>query len=447
MDELIISLSQDVLRLSGPSKTGIERFSVTLEPSVADGNQIVDKAAFVEQLKSSLTQLNVKKGLKLVFLLEPEEIYFRFVTLDKSISEEESALVENIKQKIEGVDIDDLYYSFQKIAPFVYQFVGVRKQLVEDYIEIANTLGIPLKALIPWVLVLPKYLPTNDPSVLIVKTHKRHILALAELNGIYFCESLEEATSGEQIQFLVEKLSVYKRNDPIKKIYALEKEDVHLEGFEVLSLADILEIEDMELGFEPHYLTRLFLDKRPDTLVTQVNVLNLLPVPMIVEKSKTAVYAGSVAVGLLVLGGLVGFMVYKNGSNSDKGDVAVNTESTPVVLSEQSPEPNESAENIPEVTTPELDISKLSIRVENGAGVPGVAAKGQEYLESKGYTVAEVGNADETGRNKTLLKFKKSALAYRDKLTEDLKGEYDVEVSEDLSDDSAFDVIVIIGLN
>ena len=79
--------------------------------------------------------------------------------------------------------------------------------------------------------------------------------------------------------------------------------------------------------------------------------------------------------------------------------------------------------------------------------MPGVAAKTQEFLESKGYKVLEIGNAEEVGRADTLLKFKASKTGYKDLVINDLKDEYDIVTDETLDESAAYGLLMVVGLN
>ncbi|HLA03843.1 MAG TPA: hypothetical protein VJ065_01260, partial [Patescibacteria group bacterium] len=70
----------------------------------------------------------------------------------------------------------------------------------------------------------------------------------------------------------------------------------------------------------------------------------------------------------------------------------------------------------------------------------------KDFLESKGWTVEELGNADSYDFTNTVIRLKASFSNFQDTLFEDLSSDYSVEVSDDILEatDSA-DIEVILG--
>ena len=249
MSDLIASISKNTLKLSTTTKTGLQTTSRELPAEIVDDSHVVDDARFGEVFLEMLEEFqDVKKGaLRLTFLIEPQDVILRFVTVDKSNENVDEHILSTIGDKL-GAPIEEFYFSYQKIAPFVYQFVAINRSHMNKFLELSNALQIPLKAIVPWVALLPKYLETNDPCVFLLKTENRQIVALSELNGIFFCETYDNEKSVDEIGELVKQLSVYKRSEPIHKIYTNIKDEVSLnENYEVVSfvkLADDVQDSD-----------------------------------------------------------------------------------------------------------------------------------------------------------------------------------------------------------
>lgn len=93
-----------------------------------------------------------------------------------------------------------------------------------------------------------------------------------------------------------------------------------------------------------------------------------------------------------------------------------------------------------------LDRSKLQVSVLNGSGEKGAAKQVSLYLESLGYKIAQVGNADAfTYRNLTV-QVKRSKSAYAPLLKRDLQANPAfASVSASISDDISGEVEVIVG--
>jgi len=88
----------------------------------------------------------------------------------------------------------------------------------------------------------------------------------------------------------------------------------------------------------------------------------------------------------------------------------------------------------------------VTISVLNGAGVPGAAKTMKEYLESKGYVVESVGNADEYTYTETMILVKDDDDEIAALLRKDLGSDYTVaSKTGDLDTDATFDAQVIVG--
>jgi hypothetical protein len=442
--ELIASLSKNILKLSLNRKEGFQSARGEISKEAVNDWEIVNVESFAQEFNKVLSQFsNVsKKSLEMVYLIEPGEVILKFVTVGKneSLSDDEQVL-KDIREKLDGVSLEDLYFSYQKIAPFVYQFVGIKKVYLERYVELGNALGISLKAAVPWVLAVPKFLENNDPFVFILMNDERHTIALAELNGIYYSENFEHKQSPQEITDLVQKLSVYKRSDPINKIYTLVINGFDFgEEYKVTPIMEIGSDFSEAEGFELHVLVAEVLGSSPDYGRTQFNLLNLFPVPVIREDKPVAVYAGAAMVAFLLLAGLGAYYLLSNDSTG--GELAQNIEENTAVLSEV-----DDSQQSTESESALLSKEDVNVRVENGAGIPGIAGQTQETLEELGYTVVSIGNADETGRGDTLVRFKDSKSDYQPFFEEDLQSEFELVFEGGLSEDLEYDFLIIVGLN
>lgn len=132
-------------------------------------------------------------------------------------------------------------------------------------------------------------------------------------------------------------------------------------------------------------------------------------------------------IALALLGGI---FVYKNSTKSEKVNV-VTLSPTPTTMP------------TPTIT---VDLSKYPIEILNGSGVDGEAGREKANLEQEGFTVASVGNADNSDYTKTIIQAKATvSQAFLDKLKSVLEKSFVVGEGEELSEDEDSDVIVIIG--
>lgn len=465
MDHLIISLAKNQLKISINGKNGFEGREFEVPPHVADDSKILNIEEFTQLLKGALSefQSSEAKSASLIFLTEPHETHFRYIVNDKNVSDVELDIMRQAKEKMADVttDFEELYFSHQKVAPFVNQFIAMKKPDLDQYLEISTTLGRSLHAVLPWVLLLPKFLVTNDPCVFIIKNTLRNVIALAELNGIYYCEEFDGDKSVDEIKSLVEKLSVYKRAEPIQTIYTISDTKLGLSGdFDVNPLTGLIGDNGEAAGYEVHLLTEYILNKFPDYVYTQINSLNLLPVPMIVKKeSNSMVYVGATALALVLLvGGFIGYSFFgpQDETAVTNSEVAVVTDTSTnsqEVLgdSETSEDTNneqitdEEAENQDNEQAVELNREEINVRIENGAGIPGIAGKTQSFLGGLGYNVVSIGNSDTSARTTTLVKVSENGSKYLDLLQDDMGETFEVEIDESLEADLGYDVLVVVG--
>ena len=448
MQDLVLSLNKNVLKVVILDKSGLKTLSTEISKAIAEDSRIIDAHSFAETVDQMISQLSLhqRRKLALNFVIEPQDAVLKFVTVNKRDGEIEGQILTDIRDKLEGVKLEDLYFSYQKIAPFVYQFVGIKKDILEKYIEVSNVLGIELRSIIPWVLVLPKYVITNQPAIFISNNAGEQVVALSELNGVFFTAIYKDEQNAKELQQLVQELSIYKRPNPITKVFTLNYESFSLDpGYEVSRL-DIPNVSpETSKGYETNLLINYVLDSMPDVLGTQLNFINLLPIPVAEKKNVSLVQVGAVVasvVFILLVGGFVLRGRFGNDASKSTKGVGENTQ----VLSGNVNTANQSTQSKqPDVPNPELKKSDLKIRVENGAGVPGVAAKTRDFLNKLGYNIVEIGNAD-VGREDTILKFKSDKINYKDLLMLGMKQNYPNIVADDsLVADKGYDVLIIVG--
>jgi hypothetical protein len=93
-----------------------------------------------------------------------------------------------------------------------------------------------------------------------------------------------------------------------------------------------------------------------------------------------------------------------------------------------------------------LNRSTLRIEVQNGSGEAGVAGKGADVLRALGYSISSTGNADNFDYQGATIKVKGTKANFMPLLKKDLGFSYTVtSATSDLSSDSTFDALVIIG--
>jgi len=458
MSDLILSINSKILKVTLiTSKGDFEGITKEIPNNICVDSKILDSVEFSNYLGEILDGFlpKNKKNYTLNFLLEPENIYSEFIELPQSNVDDMDAIIEKAKHQLEGVDLNELYYTHSRLAPFVRHFVGVKKVVLEKYIEVAQNLKMELKSVLPWNFLLPKYTNALEPSLFVVLNDKETIFSLSEYNNVYFSKSYARKFKPQEIEDYIAELANYERTSTIKKIYLLGKENLKLEDakYEIIKISLPNSSVEETHGYEHHLLAHYMIDFSEDLIVSPMNVLSLLPLPTTVKSPSALVYAGAAVSVLLLLGGVIygGYRL----TNSSKGPLANNPVVNPDVAGAEVVNIATTELSVPVVpssTAPVATEQKplvrkdLSIKIENGAGIAGLASKTKNFLTSLGYTIFDIGDADLTGRENTVLKFKKDKIAYKDLLKEDIKGKYlDVVVQDDLDTNEKFDVLLIVG--
>lgn len=139
---------------------------------------------------------------------------------------------------------------------------------------------------------------------------------------------------------------------------------------------------------------------------------------------------------LLILVGLIGgFLIFQAGM-AKNNNASVAPSSPSVTVSQVSPSP----------TISEIDYSSYEIRVLNGSGIAGEAARAQGLLQEEKFEVLSVDNADNPGYQNTTIQAKKTVSGqYLEKLKSFLEKSYVLDNTKELADSEESDVVIIIG--
>lgn len=143
--------------------------------------------------------------------------------------------------------------------------------------------------------------------------------------------------------------------------------------------------------------------------------------------------------GVLILGAILGGVYfYQKNVN-----MAVAPESTPLATVEASVAPSASPSATP---GGKLDLTKYTVTVQNGVGIPGVAGTAKDMLTKAGFKVTTTGNADNYDYTDTIIQAKSTVPAeYVTKMTTALSAKYKLGTSKTLESSAKTDVVVIIG--
>lgn len=463
MQDLVVSINKNTLRISTIDKEAqLKTAVVDIPKELVDDTRIIDPKRFSNLLDESISQVTSlsKNKLGLNFVMEPQDIFLRYVTVSKNGQEIGEQIISEIKAKDPEINLDNLYFSYKKMAPFVYQFVGIRKEVMDNYLETSNESSVGLKSVIPWVLAFPKYENVNDPAIFVSKVDDDQVIALSELNGVFFAGTYKKEKTPEELASLIKELSFYKRSSPIKCIYKFNCDSFTMPGYEIKKIEPPKFNGNFNLpeGFEINNIVNFLLDSDSTILDSQINVLNMLPLPVAERKSSALLVTGSVIGALLLLVGAYFGITSIGDKKADGGQLAQeNTSQETQVLSETTSQEDtvqqeqvggEGSESENSDKDPNIEIKRgnLKIRVENGAGVGGLAAKTKEFLEGLGYTVLTIDTADSKVQP-TVLQFKSTVQEeFENMVKEDIKAEFpEIEVKDNIPEDSDYDLLMTVG--
>ena len=104
--------------------------SEDLLPTVLSHSKIIDVNEFIKEFSKVLAQDlgETLPKLPLYFVLEPELTELFLMTTNKGDGGGDDFINQQIKDKLVDENPDNLYYTYFKIAPFVYQFHRSKKR-------------------------------------------------------------------------------------------------------------------------------------------------------------------------------------------------------------------------------------------------------------------------------------------------------------------------------
>lgn len=157
------------------------------------------------------------------------------------------------------------------------------------------------------------------------------------------------------------------------------------------------------------------------------------------EKSNKLKYFVFLLIFVIVLGALGGgFYYYQTQIGNESEESGVMVEPT-VSLPTSTPEPTEEP-------GAEVNLSGYTVQVLNGTGTPGEAGEVAALLEDEGFSTPDTANADSYDFEETLVSMKEDLPeAVYDAIDNALGSLYVVALSDELDEDSEYDVVVTFG--
>lgn len=165
--------------------------------------------------------------------------------------------------------------------------------------------------------------------------------------------------------------------------------------------------------------------------------------PTVGENKKSGGQKTLLIVGVLILVGILGFVIYKSASNKS---VETLGEPTPFENLNTPTESETVVTPIATATPAAIDKAKIKIQVQNGTGITGEAAYLQTQFKNLGYTNVLVGNSTQQDLTATKVSFASTlSSALVAEITAKLNTIYQ-SVTTTTSASTAFDVVVTTGL-
>jgi hypothetical protein len=163
--------------------------------------------------------------------------------------------------------------------------------------------------------------------------------------------------------------------------------------------------------------------------------------PTVGEQKKSSGAKTLLIVGVLILVGILGFVIYK--SATGKGENS-STEPSPFENLTNPAQGQESlATSTPAAT---IDRTTVKIQVQNGTGISGEAAYLQTQLKTLGYTTISIGNSPDQNLTATQVSFSSSlSSSVVTEITTELNSIY-TSVTTATSASTTYDVVIVTGL-
>ncbi len=431
-------------------------FAEQLLPTSLSRSKILDTEEFIREFKRALASHygeNLPK-LPIFFILDPEATELFLLTSNKQIAdtEQEAELMEKqIRERLGDENPEDFYVGEYKIAPFTYQFVGVKKSTLDSLLEVGRLMGLEIGGVFPLGLLLAKT-NTDISSMFVIPKENKTIVVFSELTGVSLARDLDDQLPLEELRKLFWELSVYNKKPSDLRIYSFPQCEQKFTTSDEVGLVG----ESLEKNFEEISMARGLFENGQVVPTDPCNLINMIPKPTLAEKRKTpaATALGALSV-VLVIGLLlqltIGFNTILDSKTNRQNHEVLSSDQqqsqTQTVATQDELNQNQGQDRQDQdvIIPKEVKRSELTVKVENGNGIPGSAGKLKTYLEGFGYKVLEPGNADRINYAKTIIKLPKEMADYKNLLVNDLKTNYSVEIEELDIKPSNYDVLVIVG--
>ncbi|NTV30978.1 LytR C-terminal domain-containing protein [candidate division WWE3 bacterium] len=358
--------------------------------------------------------------------------------------------------------IDNLIYDYQTVGKnsqgLVIQAIVTVKSYLHELEDAAATAGFDIEKTEPMSFALARETSDSPSPHLIVYVDSQVHLAVAHGGRVftslatysykYLVQQCHDLISFTQNHYNVEiKNLITNRNRPeIQQVAEALQLTISTHNFEpAQSLAQSGKEEKREDAMPFDLKNATDEEKAKKIKSAKISKRTYYP-PHKPKKS----YSGGVVTSALAF--LIGAGLMFSGGVFVYDTFFDKPEQIPSVLSAQPTEkatvtqPTSLPTATPTLTpTPIPNRTELHVKVLNGNGGVGIAAKAKQLLLSKGYTSIETGNAGRYDYPKTEIQLKPSKAYYYQTIAQDLSGTYEVTQGTPLDTNNSVDVVIIIG--
>jgi hypothetical protein len=463
----LISTYSNFLTISLNENGKLTEKSIPLDATVLNDSEIKNVTEFTKILFNALYDIKGGgyKNIPIIFLTDPVKNHFRFIKSQKELNFDNQT--SQIFTEL-NLDPENYYFGVHKISPFVSQFVASKKSDIEVLINVANELECELLGIFSYLPLIAKHTAHNGNLIIISSYLGNIIVALSEMNGIYFNNKYGSFKDAPSVKEMVDNLRVFKSSTQTNKIVSFNFENP--EASAKLGISEIVINNDLGFKNPIHNLAEQVINE--DYINSTYNLVNCY-----FQKSKEKKKPSIVVVGAFMMFAMLGVggwayntyvdnnfynLVVQNvlGDNTSDHDQIL-TEPTPILnklpeVSQNSSFPvGEIKETQPgssiitEFSTPPSTVGEFKretykVSIVNSTGVTGLAKRNSQVLEILGYKSIQLGTSNDpiTG---SLVKIKPSLVKYKDQILKDLVTFKDLKLEETLPETSAVDLVLILG--
>jgi len=474
----LISTYSNILSISLFENGRLNEKTIPVDATVLHDSNINNITEFTKVLFNALYDMkgSAYKHIPVIFLVDPSKAYFRFIKSQKELNFDNQT--SQIFSEL-NINSDDYYFSVFKISPFVSQFVASKKTDIDKYITIANEIECSLKGVFSYLPLVAKYISHNGNLIIISSYLGNIVVALSEMNGIYFNDKYGSFKDASAVKKMVDNLRLFKSSTHDNKLISFNFENPISSS--KLGIPEL--VLDNELNFSNpiHNLAHRVLAE--EYLNSHYNLINSFFVKSGEVTKPSKLLVGSLALTILTIFGAWAYNTYVDNNFFNK--VVVNVLGDSSTKNEEKKDKEVSLERLPEPpddsTTPlaavntsekedkeALDLKQLALSqkpssgsdtqnvefkresykmsILNSTGISGLAKSTSERISILGYKNITIGTSN-VPQSGNLVKIKKNLSSFKDKILKDLDllDFKNVQIEESLTSESAVDILIILG--